>query len=406
MTSTPAPAARKAVAFLSGAPRLSTRESTESLGPRSHMLGVIGALRQEGYEVEEHIVGNDVPETYGGAGSERRLSSSILTVAAADVLRLCYRQRSRLRLARRARRTGLAFCYERYALVQELGSVLQRRGVPWVLEVNAVLSQEAVGARRATLSGRAATWFEGRTLRRADLVVAVTEALRQELLGRYQLDPARVLVAENGVDPTRFAGTEPWVRSEPTTVGFLGALYPWQQVEQLVRTLPDRPGIRLEVAGEGSARADLEALSADLDVADRVRFLGRLDPGEVPGFLSRCDLLYAGHHLADSAVYFSPLKLWEYLVAGRPVIASRHATTQDLADRGFAVVCFDSGSPDDLPRTLDDALAHLPELAHLAQSQREVAGDTFSWRARLAPIFARADSIASGQQSSRIGVAS
>lgn len=375
------------VAYLSGAPRLSTRDDTESLGPRSHMLGVISALEQEGFSVTEYIAGNDVPRRYGGEGSEKLLSSSVAMAVVADLLRLYYRWRSRLRVARRLGGTSFAFSYERYALFQELGSVLQRRGVPWVLEVNAVLSEEAVGARRATFSGRVATWSERRTLRRADIVVAVTEALRLELLSRYELDASRVLVAENGVDPERFRDPDPWTEEEQQTIGFLGALYPWQRVDLLIEALPTFPRVHLDVAGEGVAREDLEMLSQRLGVANRVKFLGRLSPTEVPRFLSECDLVYAGHHLDDAAVYFSPLKLWEYLAAGRPVLASRHATTQDLATRGFAVVCFDPRSPQDLHDALGSALDQLPPLVALAEKQREAASEQFSWRARLAPVF-------------------
>jgi len=61
------------VLYLSGAPRLSTSPKTESLGPRSHIVGVINALREAGVTVDPFIVGDSTPESMHGEGSEARM---------------------------------------------------------------------------------------------------------------------------------------------------------------------------------------------------------------------------------------------------------------------------------------------------------------------------------------------
>jgi glycosyltransferase involved in cell wall biosynthesis len=88
-------------------------------------------------------------------------------------------------------------------------------------------------------------------------------------------------------------------RSRPYGGGALklisvGRLIPWKGHEHLIRALPlvaaELPGVELSLVGEGSEFDRLKALAEELDVGDRVRFLGALPHREIP-------LLISGHHV-------------------------------------------------------------------------------------------------------------
>lgn len=375
--------------YLSGAPRLSTRPTTESLGPRSHMLGVINAFRRSGVDLDEFIVGDSAPTAMHSPGSEARFSSSWPRVLAADVLRLAYRTVSRRRLARVARRGPYDFAYERYALFQELGSVVRRRtSAFWILEVNALLALEATSERRATTSRRLARTAERRTLRSADLIVAVTAALAEQIREVHGIDPDRIVVIENGVDGARPRTDTRTTSDAGTRVGFLGTLYKWQSVDRLIRVLDDPripPEVTVHIAGAGPELEQLEAQVHERRMEGRVEFLGRLHPDAVPGFLADVDLCYAGH-VSENGAYFSPLKLWEYLAAAKPVIATRHEATDRLEASGYAVRCFD-GSDDDLAAVLHESLAAKGQLSSVAEERREAVLREHSWESRIRPLF-------------------
>ncbi len=377
------------ILYLSGAPRLSTKPTTESLGPRSHILGVIDAFRGKGAVVVPFIVGDDVPQSFHASGSEARMTASGLRVLGADLARMLYRLRSRFRLRRLLRADGNwpELAYERYALMQELGSVARRRGSIWVLEVNALLALESTSDRRATSSRRVATFFEGRTLRRADLIVAVTKNLQSAISSTYGISPDRVLVVENGVNASKHGSACADPHSQPT-VGFLGTLYSWQRVDELLRAVQrsDTPWL-VRVAGEGPEQAALRVLAESLGLGDRVTFLGRVHPDDVPGFLSTVDVCYAGHG-SSAGVYFSPLKLWEYLAAGRPVIASSHDATDRLSRSGYAVRVFGEGELE-LDVALRAAADELPSLLATAVADQARVADAHSWGARIAPLLER-----------------
>lgn len=379
---------RAKVLYLSGAPRVSTRPTTESLGPRSHILGVINAFESHGFDVGTFIVGDSTPDSMHAAGSEARMSGSRLGLAIADAGRFWYRQKSRTELRKRTSHSNYSMVYERYGLMQELGSIVRSARTPWVLEVNALLALEATTTRKATSSRVLAERFEARTLRSADVIVAVTETLALAISRAYGVPLDRIITIENGVDSS-LHNASPGTPAETPTLGFLGALYEWQRVDALLTALahPENSSWRLRVAGEGAEFSRLQAMAEELGLAGRVEFLGRIHPDDVPSFLQTVDLCYAGHTSAGG-VYFSPLKLWEYLAAGRAVLASTHETTRRLASDGFPVVCFGDDA-DGLREALTYALHSREELLGDARAKQQEVWSLYSWEARLEPLVER-----------------
>lgn len=370
--------------YLSGAARLSTRADAESLGPRAHILGVLNAFRSAGAEMDQLIVGDRVPESFGNSGSEGRLSRNRLTVLAADVMRLGLRFRGRRHLRRESRDRRYDFAYERYALFQELGSRLGPE-VFWILEVNALLAQEATSERRATTSRRLAVASERQTFRRADLIVAVTQALKTQIIHAYDVEPDKIVVVENGVDVSRYGRVPAQTSDEARRIGFLGALYPWQNLHELIRALP-ATNFTLDIAGDGPERGSLEDLIASTGLQHRVKFRGRIHPDDVPEFLGETDICFAGHASANG-VYFSPLKLWEYLAAGKVIVASRHETTLALEQAGFPVLTYVGDDAGPITRALQSAAADFPSLRRLAEQSQETVLRQFSWESRIEPVL-------------------
>ena len=387
------------VLYLSGAPRLSTRPDTESLGPRSHILGVIEGFRANGLHVERFIVGDSAPAALHASGSEARMTKSAIRVAITDVLRYAYRVKSRLSARRMKSRDGApSIVYERYALYQELGSVFQASGSLWVLEVNALLSIEGTSDRTSTTSRALALRAEGRTLRRADVIVAVTDVLADEIVRTHRVPRSRIVVMPNGVSTERYEarGAVASDRRAPDhiLIGFLGTLYPWQNVHALLHAMADadNPRIQLRVAGAGPELAALKRTASELRLNDRVEFLGAIHPDRVPDFLAGVDVCFAGHSSSNGS-YFSPLKLWEYLAAGKPVIANRSPLTMELADAGHAIEIFDES----LPLALATSLSGLPSRIHTlrdkARGNQARVWLEHSWTARVARLLSEIDRI-------------
>jgi glycosyltransferase involved in cell wall biosynthesis len=266
------------------------------------------------------------------------------------------------RAARRQLRTWRPdFIYERYALTALVGSLLARRlGIPHVLEVNAPLAEEEDRYRGLRL-GWLARSLEGWVMRRADRVVVVSEALANHCR-RLGVSDKRILVLPNAVNPDLF---HPQLDGRATraqlgfdsefVIGFTGTLKPWHGLTNLLHAVAgassELDDCRILIVGDGPLREQLASLAETLAIGDRVHFLGHVPHDDVGRYVAACDVLTAPYGEVDSH-WFSPLKVAEYLAAGRPVVASAIGQLATRYDESTGVLLVPPGDIDALGRAL------------------------------------------------------
>ena len=233
-----------------------------------------------------------------------------------------------MRVGEAIRAFGPDVVYERLALFGTAGAAVARAlDVPHVLEVNALLAREESDWRGLHM-GKLARRLEEQVLRSATLRVAVSAEVAADI---RQVAPDPPLeVVPNGLDadrfrslPSRAAAREAHgIDRDAVVLGFVGALRPWHGVEYAIDALRELPAdTTLVVAGDGPIRADLEERARAQGVSDRVRFLGQLPHSEIPGVLATFDIALAPYPALER-FSFSPLKAYEYIGAGLPVVAS------------------------------------------------------------------------------------
>ena len=119
-----------------------------------------------------------------------------------------------------------------------------------------------------------------------------------------------------------------------------------------------------------------------------VRFEGRIDASAVPAAVAACDIcVYPAPHTDHS--YFmrdtSPLKLFEYLAAGRPVVCADLPPIRDVVDEGSAFF-FRAGSSDDLAKVLAETLKNSADALARAHEGRDIV-QKHSWQKRMERIL-------------------
>jgi glycosyltransferase involved in cell wall biosynthesis len=231
---------------------------------------------------------------------------------------------------------------------------------------------------------------EQRTWSRAAAYVTITQALASDLRVRYGPRPD-VFVAPDGAYAPESTST--YAPAAPPTVAYAGHLYPWKGVDVLVQAIARTPSLRVLIIGGHPGEADrarVERLARDLHVSDRVEITGLLPSAQVAGQLARATVLTLPNTPSMISERFtSPLKLFEYLWCGRPIVASNTAAIREvLTDRQSALLVA-PGDPDALAGALLEVTSNHTLANALGAAARALAPE-FTWARRaerLAPAL-------------------
>jgi glycosyltransferase involved in cell wall biosynthesis len=225
--------------------------------------------------------------------------------------------------------------YERYSLWSFAAMEYARdSGTPGFLEVNAPLISEQ--AEHRTLVDRiAAERVAERVFAAATALLAVSTEVAA-YLEQYSETRGRIHIVPNGVDPNRFPERITLYCPGPPgsfTVGFVGTLKPWHGLTTLVEAFAmlhrEAANARLLVVGDGPERSRLEGDLAERGLRESAVFTGSVAPQMIPGLLASMDVAVAPYPRLEN-FYFSPLKVYEYMAAGLPIVASRVGQLAEL----------------------------------------------------------------------------
>ena len=192
---------------------------------------------------------------------------------------------------------------------------------------------------------------EARVWRGADGYVTITEGLRRELERRFG-PRSRVAVIPDGVRAAaqaERAQDAEYAADRPFTIGYAGHLYPWKGVDLIVEAVAAMPEARALIVGGHDKEPDLarvKAFATQLDCASRITFTGLIPPSQVAARLREADVLVLPNpRSAISNAHTSPLKLFEYMAAGRPIVASDLPSIAEVLSDGENALLVEAGNP-------------------------------------------------------------
>ena len=340
------------------------------LGARSgHLPATI-----ESIDLSSAVPGPD--DQQPGPGSPGDLEQRLQRLAAAAEQRLLELHREQ----------PFGLVYERCSL-QGAGGVRVPRalGVPRILEVDGPLPAERLHLAGSAEARRAAA-MQNRLLNDADAVVCVSEEVAEHVRSRAPAVPVQVMT--NGVDLDRFTDQADPIplpgHEQSLVIGFAGSLKRRHGVDVLLdafaRLHRDAPDTHLLFAGDGPMRGFIDGFARGAGLQEAVTVTGWLPHAMMPSVLARMDIAtvpYPHPHPAD--FQHSPLKLFEYLAAGVPVVASRIGALRSVvADGRHGVLCEPGDAADLAQRIL--YLAGRPALRMaLARAGRERVLE-YSWQ--------------------------
>jgi glycosyltransferase involved in cell wall biosynthesis len=244
---------------------------------------------------------------------------------------------------------------------------------------------------------------EARVWKTADAYVTITAGLATELTRRFG-GRDHVAVIPDGVrldtdanpGPRAETAASPAGEPRPYTIGYAGHLYPWKGVDLIIEAVAALPDVRALIIGGRDDEPDLQRVrdfAKSLDCASRVTFTGPMLPREVAPRLREADVLVLPNPASVISTRFtSPLKLFEYMAAGAPIVASGLPSIREVLRDGENALLVDPGNPPALTaaiRRLRDDAALGARLA--ARARADVQEYTWDRRAaRLEALFAEA----------------
>lgn len=298
----------------------------------------------------------------------------------------------------------LCFIYQRYSLNNYCGVKLAvKLKVPFILEYNGSeiwinrnwgtpLKYEALSEKVELLNLEIAT-----------LVVVVSRPIYDELVARG-IEPEKILINPNGVDPDRYSpgidGSEVRQRyqlNSKTVIGFIGTFGKWHGAEvlaeaygQLLQDFPDyRDRVWLLMIGDGVTMPQVKQNLEKYAVMDTCTLTGIVPQEQGPTYLAACDILASPHvPNPDGTPFFgSPTKLFEYMAMGKGIVASNLDQIGEVLQHDHTAWMVQPGNAESLKLGLKVLIDDEQRRQRLGWAARQEVVAKYTWKEHTRKII-------------------
>lgn len=229
-------------------------------------------------------------------------------------------------------------------------------------------------------------------------IVALSDALKQDLLKRFPvLKPEQIFVAHDAADvPHNISGQAEAItplkgRKDATKVGYAGTLHQGKGISMILKVAPLLPDCDFHVLG--GTKAELEKI-ARTNPSGNIIFHGHKPHAEVAGMLKSFDILLAPYQHAaliktgkNISRWISPMKVFEYMAAGRPMVASDLSILREFLTHGENALLVNAGEPLEWVAAIQ-ALRKNPELGQeMARKAFADLKNNFTWDKRAETVL-------------------
>ena len=376
-----------------------------------HIAGIVNGFRALGHNVRLLSPTNADPtaELPPATGSDRPTSvKTVILNKLADVLpqpffeimEVCYNFFAIIRLWKGVKNYDVDFIYERYAFFNLAGAfIAKRKNIPLILEVNELSGHNRI---RGQFFVRLCSVLERYILRRAVVVVTVSDFLNREVIGKVEPPKTKVVTIPNGVPLAWLHRKIPLdevaiLRKECNLQGkkvicFVGGLVRWHNFDLLLqavkKTQDTFANVVMMFIGDGPLKSYIKERAKELDVQlDSVLFVSKVPHSDIPVYLKMANVAV----IPETNDFRSPIKMFEYMAIGLPVIAPKKPAVEVVITHKKEGLLFEPGNYFSLSQALLQCLAD-PKFANkLGKSARRKVFNNFTWEKHAERILCLLD---------------
>lgn len=288
-----------------------------------------------------------------------------------------------------------SFIWEKHDLFSGPGRKLANKyNIPLISYVHAPVVWEASkwGVKRY-FWGNWLEKIEAANLKKADMVAVVSEEVKIKVMA-MGIDEDKILISPMAVEPELFSDkkdislklNEELNLADKFVIGWTGSFRKFHGLDHVIKAFKKvsekYPETRLMLIGDGAEREDSEMLAKKLKISEKIIFTGRLRFLEIPKYVSQFDIAVVSARSAKG-FHYSPLKLREYMAAGKAVLAPNAGEIPETFEDEVNLKLFTAGDIKSLEEGMEYLILNEVKRKEIALNGRTKIEKTGTWDKEL-----------------------
>lgn len=270
-----------------------------------------------------------------------------------------------------------------------------------IFEINGIAHEER-GLKGKSIYNRILIWVirkgERLATKYSDKIVSVTPYIASYLVQQYDCNKNKIEIVTNGVNLKQFRPINDktildnlraklGISPEESTILFVGNLNLTQGVEDLICVSPlvikEVPLIKFLVVGDGVLREKLQKEVQRLGVSKYFIFSGAVNYEEVPLYINLSDICILFKRKLSSG--WAPIKVFEYLACGKPVISSKVEGLEFIEEKGVGKLT-EPGNIESIKNAILELLKKHREREEMGKKGNQLVQSGFDWETKVFEI--------------------
>jgi len=223
--------------------------------------------------------------------------------------------------------------------------------------------------------------FEKYSLAKFDYIVAATPYIKEKFLNinKKSIDINNFPVIEELGNET------PW-NEKKDEICYVGGIAKIRGIKELVRAMENVNNVRLNLAGK-FVEKDVEAEVKKYTGWSKVNELGFVGREEIADILSRSKAGIVTLHPIVNYQDALPVKMFEYMAASIPVIASNILLWQEIIEDANCGICVDPMNPNEIANAIEYIMTHQDEAQKMGENGKKAVTEKYNWSIEEAKLM-------------------